>query len=170
MDFAVPGASKVSSTDIKDGQNTTILLSENIDAYLYCDSPLVALPATPTAANVTSAAPNCSERGAGLLWWDISVPANLTAVNTVPGYKINSKKGDFDPSRVPFGLSNPNYIARPSSNHSGGVVVTFAGGNVSFQREDIDYTVYCSLMAPNNAKATFKNAYTMPTLNEGDYK
>jgi prepilin-type processing-associated H-X9-DG protein len=36
--------------------------------------------------------------------------------------------------------------AKPSSTHSGGVNVAFAGGRVLFLREDIDYKVYRALM------------------------
>ena len=44
-----------------------------------------------------------------------------------------------------------NYAARPASNHPGGVIVTFVGGNTRFLREDIDYPVYCLLMTSDGA-------------------
>jgi prepilin-type processing-associated H-X9-DG protein len=39
--------------------------------------------------------------------------------------------------------------ARPSSNHPGGVMVTFCDGRTIFLREDIDYKVYQQLMTPD---------------------
>lgn len=43
--------------------------------------------------------------------------------------------------------------ARPSSNHGGGVVVSFCDGHVEFLREDIDYRVYQHLMTPDSVGA-----------------
>ena len=43
--------------------------------------------------------------------------------------------------------------ARPSSNHTGGVNVSFAGGRAMFLRENIDYSVYRGLMTPNDLKS-----------------
>jgi prepilin-type N-terminal cleavage/methylation domain-containing protein len=44
-------------------------------------------------------------------------------------------------------------LARPSSNHAGGVNVVFAGGNADFISQSIDYWVYCQLMTPHGAAA-----------------
>ena len=43
--------------------------------------------------------------------------------------------------------------ARPSSYHSGGVIVSFCDGHQYFLREDIDYRVYQHLMTPDSAAA-----------------
>ncbi len=50
-----------------------------------------------------------------------------------------------------------NYAARPSSNHPGGVIVAFVGGNTRFLREDIDYPVYCLLMTSDGANCRSQN-------------
>ena len=73
-----------SLTDIKDGQSTTLMLSENVDAYYYIDQPVLNPTSTVTSADcrtvdtaiVTAARPNgnCTERGAGFVWWDTSAP------------------------------------------------------------------------------------------------
>lgn len=44
--------------------------------------------------------------------------------------------------------------ARPSSNHTGGVNVAFAGGRVRFLKEDIAYDVFRALMTPNDLKSS----------------
>jgi len=69
----------LSLTDIKDGQATTLMLSENSDAGYYTDGPGTDTPTmisfaptgSPTVAQL-NAAHNCSERGAGFVWWDSS--------------------------------------------------------------------------------------------------
>jgi prepilin-type processing-associated H-X9-DG protein len=43
--------------------------------------------------------------------------------------------------------------ARPSSYHSGGVNVVFAGGRAMFVRESIDYLTYVALMTPNDKRS-----------------
>ena len=48
--------------------------------------------------------------------------------------------------------------ARPRSNHPGGFVLTMCGGNAQFVSEDIDYRVYCLLMAPDSQNAMWANA------------
>lgn len=41
--------------------------------------------------------------------------------------------------------------ARPASNHPCGVMVAFCDGHSRFISEDIDYGIYCKLLAPNDA-------------------
>jgi prepilin-type N-terminal cleavage/methylation domain-containing protein len=174
MDQVLSPGSKVALNDIKDGQASTIMLSENVDVMYYSDGTAdsqmytYATTTTPTVAALATGSPNCTERGCGMLWWDLSGSSAGSII------KINQRKGDFDPSRVAW-AANSSYAARPSSNHSGGVVVVFAAGNTSFLRDDIEYNVYCSLMSPNNVKASITNPnqinpVPLPILNEGDYK
>lgn len=56
--------------------------------------------------------------------------------------------------------------ARPSSNHTGTVVMGFADGSVRIVREDIDPSVYLRLMTPNDRKANV--GFPVGTLNLGD--
>ncbi len=69
------------------------------------------------------------------LWWNR--PPSGTR-----DYQINRGRGATSPSRSVL-------YCRPASNHPGGVVVSFCGGNVRFIAEDIDYDVYKQLMTPN---------------------
>ena len=169
----------VSLTDIKDGTQTTLMLSENLDAYQYSDVPIVQLSNPAAGSKIGSNwasevaaqnAGNCSERGTSFVWWDTSdgtkppgtPPASPNGPNLVA--QINGAKGDFDPGRLGWNppldhatptsppSANSNFAARPSSAHPGGVIVVFAGVNTRFVKEDIDYRVYCLLMTTNGEK------------------
>jgi prepilin-type N-terminal cleavage/methylation domain-containing protein len=52
---------------------------------------------------------------------------------------------------LPPGQAIDSRHARPSSNHTGGVVMTFCDDHIAFIRETIDYKVYLSLMTPDGA-------------------
>ncbi len=71
------------------------------------------------------------------LWWN-DPPADTR------DYRINQGK-------TPPPKRRERVYCRPSSNHPGGVVVSFCAGNVRFIAEDIDYNVYKQLMTPNGA-------------------
>jgi len=62
--------------------------------------------------------------------------------------KINFEAG------LTNGIGNSAQDARPSSSHSGGVVVTFADGHTDFLNEEIDPMVYGRLLSPHG-KETF---------------
>ena len=52
-------------------------------------------------------------------------------------------------------------------------MVAFAGGNVQFLRQDVEYKVYTQLMTPNHSKVKIANEASLPVpyvLSEGDYK
>ncbi|MHB1033995.1 MAG: DUF1559 family PulG-like putative transporter [Pirellulales bacterium] len=81
-----------------------------------------------------------AEPNLGFIWWP--------TLATKPSYLIN---GDKD---APVG---PNYdYARPSSDHPGGALVTFADGHTSFLKEDVSYLTYALLMTVNGKNC--KNA------------
>jgi len=120
---------QISTSNIPDGSQCTLMLSENLDATswaLFDDSS--GDFEAPTPAEV------------GFCWSD-------TASEQV---EINQESG-------------ANKI-RPSSNHAGGVVVTFCDGHQQFLREDIDYEVYEKLMTSDGA------VFSQKTLSSGDYK
>jgi hypothetical protein len=50
------------------------------------------------------------------------------------------------------GYATDMMYARPSSNHPGIVVVSYADGRTSTMSETVNYTVYCLLMTPDGAK------------------
>ena len=164
---------KLSLSDIKDGQSTTLMLSENVDAYYYVDVPIISPSGSITANDIDSAITsantgNCTERGSGFLWWDTSGgggginPPGASPPNGHPEAAINGSKlvdGDMATNSWPNNYYWQNsvdktmYQARPASNHPGGVVVTFADASNKFLREDIDYDVYQLLMTSDGANA-----------------
>jgi len=173
---------KLSLTDIRDGQANTLMLTENVDANYYSESPVINLASTsPTQTNIDKAT-NCTERGAGFVfWWDTGA-ATIVAPPTAPPSNgkwaaVNKERADhgtdltsgaFVPYRTGTGVGSADtkcFAARPSSSHPGGVIVTFCSGTNKFISEDINYDVYCALMTPAGSK--FKNPE--PTLPEGSY-
>lgn len=66
--------------------------------------------------------------------------------------QINGDKSNSSPPMA--GTVLPDY-ARPASYHPGGVNVVFCDGHVQFLREDVTYSIYQVLMAPDPPKADF---------------
>jgi len=122
-----------SSSDIKDGAQFTILLSENIQAGQWMD------PITTSGGNGTAANIKLMETSIGILWVNVENPPT--------GSRINEMRFDV--------ASNPKSYtyARPSSPHSGGVNMTFADGHQRFIRDGVEYVVYAMLMTPDGQKA-----------------
>jgi prepilin-type processing-associated H-X9-DG protein len=75
--------------------------------------------------------------GTTFLWWN-DPPSDTR------DYKIN--QGKTAPAK-----QRELVHCRPSSNHPGGVIVSFCDGHVRFIAEDIDYNVYKQLMTPSGA-------------------
>ena len=96
----------------------------------------------------------------GFCWQAVTTPNVAQQVN---GDKAN-------PNPPMSGTVLGDY-ARPSSNHPGGVNVTFCDTHYHFLREDVSYYVYQTLMCSDPAKADFP-AGAIPdgyVLNDGDY-
>jgi len=92
-----------------------------------------------------------------------------------PGYQVSI---NYPPD--PSIAGNRWAYARPSSNHPGGVVVSFCDGSQQFLNESIDYRVLIHLMTPDSEEAEQTAAaqgYAIfgtlpdykPVLSEGDY-
>lgn len=124
----------VSSSDIKDGNSNTLMLSENLLAGNW-DTWDTAIP--PVQFGVTPWTLSSGQGGpyfpvTGFVW--LYAPTNPRAINDVP--------------KSVTSLTSIEYC-RPSSNHPGGVNVGFAGGHVRFMNEQIDYQVYQHLITPD---------------------
>jgi hypothetical protein len=157
------------------------MITENVDALYYMDQPPLTYNVTPQVllndptkspipidsnAAQLMAAHNCTERGAGFEWIDLSIsgstsqPVKFSAVP--PQAAINGAKDSLlaaTPTRLPnnwptaIGQTAKEYAARPSSDHPGGAVFTFAAGNTRFISQDIDYNlVYCRMMVADVQK------------------
>lgn len=136
-------------TSIRDGASTTLLLSENI--HRTYDWPMPGKP--PWFSWLSGDFPGmtyhgCAEQHFGMVWV-INVnpqPAPLQPTN-YDQERINRNSRGVDD----FTAFWPNF-ARPASNHVSGVNVAYCDGHTQFLREDIDYTVYQSLMTARGAK------------------
>jgi prepilin-type N-terminal cleavage/methylation domain-containing protein/prepilin-type processing-associated H-X9-DG protein len=122
---------------ITDGAQHTIMLSENIQASQWAPWP----PRLPQQLDV------------GILWWSEEPPSS--AVVAGDGRLVNDglEKELIWPGDYTGAPSLGRYFARPSSAHSGGVVMTFADGHSEFKSEDMEYSIYQSLMTPEDSKA-----------------
>ncbi len=49
--------------------------------------------------------------------------------------------------------ANDGFWGRPSSNHPGGVLMTFCDGHVIFVKDSVDPNTYCHLLTPNTVNA-----------------
>ncbi len=137
---------KVSLDKITDGSQNTIMLSENIQATQWAPTDTsVAAPEPPRMPG---------HLDVGFLWWSENLAAGAVAHGD--GRMINDEKGKtlLYPGAHIGTADQGRYFARPSSAHTGGAVVVFADGHADFQSEDIDYSVYQSLMTPEVSKAT----------------
>ena len=110
---------------ITDGAESTLLISENVQAGVWYDT---------------------RERLNGMLWHP---DPNL----------VGSTRPDPAIRHINVGRNEPvldddmqTNMARPSSNHPGGVLVAYASNKVEFLSEEIDYKVYCLLMTSDTSK------------------
>lgn len=130
----------VSSSDIRDGAQQTLMLSEHV---------------TPARWSETG------ERQVGFMWGLANDESTLAQLRFTGADPADPQPGDREP-----GPGNA------SSNHPGGVIVTFCDGHTQFLREDVHYRVYQHLMTPNSHKAWVQAGSGINlagTLGEGDY-
>ena len=115
-----------------DGSTTTILLSENIDCGLW---------AAPSV-DQSNFALQSSESQVGITW--MHTPQQQLKINEMAGNAPPPSKGSSE-QRERF--------MRPSSNHSGTVVVTFSDGHTETLNEEIDQRIYAALMSSDGKKS-----------------
>jgi prepilin-type N-terminal cleavage/methylation domain-containing protein len=155
----------VTTTDLAylskhDGASMTVLLSENLDTLDWF-TPSFAnramIPVPPMAHNPTGAGAQLTDiwGGAvyaitagswwnGLTWTSSSIfPANFGA-NT-----LNKNVGVVPATDAQNG--------RPSSSHPGGFLISMCDASTRFMSEDVDYRVYCLIMAPDSVNAVSTN-------------
>lgn len=151
----------VTASRIPDGNQHTLLLSENIQADEWDFDPNVKYP--------------LYEARIGMIWY-----SNLST-----GTSINKNRDKADlwsDVELAGSLNNAANLAypfaRPSSNHPGGVNVVFCDGHTQFLREDIDYKVYGLLMTPDGKNSMLagsnnpadKISWQNESLDAEDYK
>jgi prepilin-type N-terminal cleavage/methylation domain-containing protein len=165
-----------------DGSSKTLMLSENLDALDWIALPPVgAGPTTPPQQQPASPLPSPTaflppQLGAtgistlnnpneyGMSWWQgfiwmidtvLPTPSNFGMAGVYPtGQRLNKN--------IELAPTSDRDNGRPSSAHSGGFLVTMCDGHSQFMSDDIDYRVYCLLMAPDSAGAKYPNGTPTP--------
>lgn len=140
-----PNRVRTRISDIQDGKTYTALLSENTAATRYWD--LAPFDAHPSGT---------VQKGANVFVW-LKNP-------TKPQQQLN-----VDPVLViPSAGYTTEDLARPSSNHTGGVNIVFADGHVQFIKERIDYNIYRQIMTPFGAQSAKLTGTANPPVSEAD--
>ncbi len=124
-----------------DGTSMTALFSEkNGNSF----SPQANYDVAPRAANIAYSFAPAS--------W------SLQASGPIPCFGLPQLPTSADPSPIvnPRMLNSPDAVldggwGRPTSNHPGGVVMTFCDGHTIFLRDSIDANAYCHILTPNTA-------------------
>jgi len=164
-------ANRVRMSDLYDGATNTILISESLQAHTWdyttqfqagLNNPLPPpLPPDPNAAPMGQQPIDQIGRF-GTMMWLYTLESNISPPNQVygpagapnffiasnPAYqeaKINGLKDIFPADR-------PS-VCRPSSNHRGVVIVSFADKRVTPLSEEIEYHVYQQLLTPNGKRS-----------------
>jgi prepilin-type N-terminal cleavage/methylation domain-containing protein len=185
---------RVSSSDIRDGGNSTILISENVQKDVDLNAWLGPLntnsinsiqPIPASNAPITSMANNPEQRF-GMVWVVGEQPPNAPDVTTFQPLSRDARP----PGEAGGSYGNPgssyesSAFARPASEHADVFVVGFCGGNVENVNPNIEYRVYQQLMTPNGLKAAYANTpaqsiekalqatsqgFMTPPLSDSDY-
>ena len=115
-----------------DGSGTTILLTENLQALKWWFTP-------------DEVSKGLAQGMSGVVW--MNPPAAQARINKY--LQANDELEAF--------ATRPE-LARPSSNHAGVVVVTFADGHTELLNQEIDPEVYGRLMTPAGKDAIYPGA------------
>jgi prepilin-type N-terminal cleavage/methylation domain-containing protein len=159
--FPNPNPTTPQQTDLAyiskhDGASMTLMFSENLDALDWISvSPATLIPALPSQKDLVPQLKDYwSGRPAGNSWWQ-GVTWTISS-SFPPAYGPNILNKNVGDSPTIIDMVN----GRPSSSHPGGFIVTMCDGSSKFLSEDIEYRVYCLVMAPDsqNAVATVYTA------------
>ena len=137
-----------------DGTTNTLMLSENIGANEW--------PGTKWFPK-GSGFQNLGEIEGGFVWdWNENKDGN-----PLPLHKAINRDADQTEQLTlkppdKFSGYSAEWYARPSSRHSGGVLVAFADGHTQFLGENIDSEVFGLLCSPHGAKTKFAGVRNMP--------
>lgn len=121
-----------------DGTTMTLLFAEKCGAQY---SPLASYDVAPRAA--TTGYPFSPTA------WTVQGAGPIPGFG-VPGINSSSLGTCVNGKIINSGTAaNDGFWGRPSSNHPGGCVTTFADGHTIFMRDSVDRVVYCQLLTPN---------------------
>lgn len=160
--------------DIKDGANTTLLLSENVhkDELAHLCGGLSSTWLGPLQIDITRPLedqdmPTNAEQRFGMVWVydDSSLPSSALNPNQGICQRFNRDNRSGTDVSSDFGAEFAGAYTRfmrPASSHPEIFVAAFVGGNVKSISENIEYRVYQQLMTPNGAKAS--NSFFDPSI------
>lgn len=168
-----PQKVKMGSSDIKDGANTTLLLSENIhkDESGYNTTWLR------SSALFDNSDRSIGEQPFGMTWVYNQAHWQNPGIDPDPNQALLNR----DPQTPASYTATGSYYSRPASAHGDTFVAAFCGGNTREISQDIEYRVYQQLMTPNGAKSVwtldpqvvlppaFRNAEPTMQLKDSDY-
>jgi prepilin-type N-terminal cleavage/methylation domain-containing protein len=163
-------SNRVRMSDFYDGPANTLLISENLQArpwdyttqfQLNLNNPLPPpLPPDPNAAPLGQQPVDQLGRLGNTFMWLYTLESTLSPPNQnpnpVPNFYIDSNIG-YEEAKI-NGFKDIYYadrpsLCRPSSNHRGVVIVSFADKRVMPLSQEIDYHVYQALMTPNGRRS-----------------
>lgn len=132
-----------------DGTSKTFLISENIHAlwYTYPDTPSDALE--PSVETIPDA-----KHHFGFVWHnypDESDPNYPAELQTVNGARLQLPPEEWNSSTDPL----VEQLGYPSSNHPGGVNMSFADGRVIFLSDNVSEQVYSQMMTSKYKRSKF---------------
>jgi prepilin-type N-terminal cleavage/methylation domain-containing protein/prepilin-type processing-associated H-X9-DG protein len=149
-----------------DGTGKTLMLSENLDALDWIAPPVSgAVGAAPSVPTVLPVRPSPDESippqiagQNGYSWWQaITWTVLPSGIGPTWGTAGNPPTGQLLNKQIGFTPADDYDNGRPSSSHPGGFIVTMCDGHSQFMSEDIEYRVYCLLMAPDNSTTATKD-------------
>jgi type II secretory pathway pseudopilin PulG len=157
-----------------DGAGKTLMLSENVDALDWITLPTaLAVPPVNPKPSLEPAPdeylppqltqlPGFGPAQTGNSWWQ----GFVWYVNT-PAVPMPAANYGFGPNAPTSQVLNKNPglsptsdydNGRPSSNHPGGFLATMCDGSTRFISEDMEWRVYCLLMAPDSQNVQDPNS------------
>ncbi|TWT78058.1 Type II secretion system protein G precursor [Posidoniimonas polymericola] len=148
----------------RDGREYTLVFSENLSAKRYDLVGWSGFQSGDTAGDRIDGK-HVDEEGKDLQWSPVflwhTVPPKSSFINGEDFYCEGGDCGLSQTTELEVGSGTGiDYAktqainARPTSNHTGGVNVSFAGGRAIFMRENVDYNVFRALMTPNDRRSS----------------
>lgn len=136
-------SAKISSDKVRDGTSQTLAFSENMqaDSWAY-------VTGTTGSGGVYD---DSARTHTGMVWlYRLGDPTMTTRTATDAGALSPTNKINGDKLNAAVGSAD---AARPSSNHSGIVIIAMLDGSAKNLHEGIDYHVYQALMTPQTAQS-----------------
>ncbi|QDV46785.1 hypothetical protein Enr13x_66940 [Stieleria neptunia] len=151
---AAPRGPEISLDDFADGVSHTLLFTENLQALPWHRAGFIDAEDLILQEGHEHVSYEPTSRYAqGIVWHRESDDPASGLPPVRPIHRINSTLGGRALDELQMTKANAHDLARPSSLHPGGVNITLADGSVRFLSETVDYRVYQSLLAPDDAQS-----------------